>query len=35
MFDLRVLDFVLSNHVKGKKLRNESQHQKIGMEMTS
>lgn len=35
MFDLEVLDFVLRNHAKGKKLRNECQHQKIGMEITS
>lgn len=35
MFDLGVLDSVMSNHAKGKKLRSESQHQKIRMEMTS
>lgn len=35
MFDLGVLDFVLNNRAKGKKLRNECQHQKIAMEITT
>lgn len=34
VFDIGVLDSVMRNDAKGKKLRSESQHQKIRMEMT-